>query len=49
MGVRSERGKCAASGLFTFIRLKHYEIRLPLIYRKGIKDDSKTKSNAPGC
>lgn len=45
---QEERGKRAGVRVIYFHQVKHYEIRLLLIYRKGIKDDlSPRKGNAP--
>lgn len=46
--VPGGKGKRAGVRVIYFHQVKHYEIRLLLIYRKGIKDDlSPRKSNAP--
>ena len=39
MGLRRKGGKRAGVRVIYFHQVKHYEIRLLLIYRKGIKDD----------
>lgn len=45
--VSGGKGKRAGVRVIYFHQVKHYEIRLLLIYRKGIKDDlSPRESNA---
>ncbi|EMX1426405.1 type II toxin-antitoxin system RelE/ParE family toxin [Escherichia coli] len=44
--VSGEKGKRAGVRVIYFHQVKHYEIRLLLIYRKGIKDDLSPQEKA---